>query len=133
MPNELDRILKNAGLGGSVVSEAADEFMDQDARDDQDIADHDARMEREEKIKKMIRNAFKRCGIAISTLRDHPVTYWEDADRLAVVGIGDNDEFSLRLISKLLHTGLSDDFVIFGDDEGLRIEFAVSEALDHAV
>lgn len=103
--------------------------------DEEQIARDDARMEREKRVERLIRHAFKMLGLPIADDVNWPVSYDEEPDREAIVILEDVPRgHSLRHLAKLYDSGLSNEFVVApgGDTNHIEVRFIVSLDLDHA-
>jgi hypothetical protein len=107
------------------------EIMDIIGPDDDD-GEWQQSKQRQSKIENIIRFAFKRCDIELSSDEDHAIFYDEEDNRKATVKL-DDMEISLSKLSKLLQSGLSNDFIVSSNNHELTIEFYVSSELDNSV
>jgi len=129
--NHLTRLRHLAGLN------EAEEIMSQDDVDDETISAHDAQMEREKKITKLILTAFLKIGLEPETDFGHLgktySVYYDEDGRAAEVTL-DDTEADLSILMRLRKTGLSDEFkIVGGAAAGLKITFIVNPDLDHVV
>lgn len=107
------------------------EIMNIIGRDDDD-GEWAASSQRRQKIEHSIRFAFGKCGIAISSSED-AIFYDEEENRIARVTL-DATEIPLTILSKLLNSGLSKDFMVsFSHMDELTIEFEVSSEMDNSI
>jgi len=117
----IERLRKLAGL-----KEASPEILSQEEIDDQE----DAKFDREQKIKGLIKMAFEKLGFEIGR-----VFYDEDEEREAIVEF-EESEIPLKKLNLLHGSGLVDagqDFILRELSGKLEVVFHVSSELDQAV
>ena len=97
-----------------------------------DLADDDARLEREKRVVTLIRLAFARLNLPVSRER-YAVAYDETPDREAEVRLEEGVHgVSLRDLTRLAQSGLSEDFRLVGGEDGITVRFRVTDGLETA-
>jgi hypothetical protein len=97
---------------------------------DPEAEEQDRRIEREQKITKLIIAAARRIGLPFDSY-DRNSIYYDDATREGVINL--DDDVALTKLMHLHQSGLANDYKIVAGSGGIRIEFLVKPELDHAV
>ena len=97
-----------------------------------DLADDDARFDREKRVVTLIRLAFTRLNLPVSPDR-YAITYDETPDREAEVRLEEGVHgVSLADLTRLSQSGLAEDFRLVGGEDGITVRFRVTDGLETA-
>lgn len=97
--------------------------------DDREIAQSDAKLDREKRVAAFIHETFTKLGLPVADA-PYAISYEEEYGREAVVVLEDEPEgFSIKLLSTLYGTGLSNDFrVASSSSNNIEIRFVLDLA-----
>lgn len=125
----ITRIKQLAGLKEAILpsnGQIDDNDNDADREDD-------ARYDREQRVRIVIKTAFKKIGLELDPDGiSEGVFYDERENREAIVALYEN-EVDLDLLMKLQQSGIANKFIVEAGQHELSIKFNVAPEIDHVV